>query len=389
MLIVLLSILESIGLVIDRPTKNMFDLLKKKKAKDFVPLLKDSKGRFAKDINDNLRLAHNHFSDIFTGLPKRGREIQEARAKIVLCRKKTVNAFQASMLDAPLSQGEIVETISNLKLGKSPGIDGLSNEFFVELKDFIEPYLFLVWKEAISSGFLPIEINTGVIKLIHKKGTKEDISNWRPITCVNAIYKFFSLALGRRLSPLMNDIILKEQKGFIKGRYILDAIISLWEGFEHAEESSQDFFFFKVDFDKAYDRIEWEFVLQSLQDIGFGKMFIKFIHLLFTNAVAYVAINGRITDPILLRRSIRQGYPLAPLLYAISFDALGWIIKKCMSDATIQGLKVKGTDDQLCLQQFADDTNAILRAKEKYAETFLDSLNIFCLVSGSYQSCQN
>ena len=59
----------------------------------------------------------------------------------------------------------------------------------------------------------------------------------------------------------MNDFILPEQKGFIKGRFILDAIITLWEVLEDAQNLDQPFVFFKIDFDKAYDRIEWDFVL--------------------------------------------------------------------------------------------------------------------------------
>ena len=59
----------------------------------------------------------------------------------------------------------------------------------------------------------------------------------------------------------MDSLILKEQKGFIKGRFILDAIIAMWEGIDYANDIDLDLLFFKIDFDKAYDRVDWDFIL--------------------------------------------------------------------------------------------------------------------------------
>ena len=78
---------------------------------------------------------------------------------------------------------------------------------------------------------------------------------------MNSICKIFAFSLARRINGIMKDIILKEQTGFIKGRYILDAIISLCEGMEHALDTEQEFIFLKIDFDQVYDCIEWDFVL--------------------------------------------------------------------------------------------------------------------------------
>ncbi|MCO5600177.1 hypothetical protein L7F22_054285 [Adiantum nelumboides] len=124
----------------------------------------------------------------------------------------------------------------------------------------------------------------------------------------------------------MHQIDLPKQKGFIKGKFILDAIITLSESMDYAQESDQNYVYFKIDFDKAYDRVEWDFIFQSLQDIGFGRKFIKYVCTLFGNACAKVAINGEIFAYFPLRRSIRQGCPIAPLLFAICSNALGWLV---------------------------------------------------------------
>ena len=77
---------------------------------------------------------------------------------------------------------------------------------------------------------------------------------------MTSTYKVFTFSLARRLSPHLHYCILLEQKGFIKGRFILDSIITLWETLELAIDTNIDLLFLKIDFDKAYDRVEWDFI---------------------------------------------------------------------------------------------------------------------------------
>ena len=83
----------------------------------------------------------------------------------------------------------------------------------------------------------PLSIE-GVIKLIHTREDKSLFSNWRRITCLTSTYKILSKSLALRITTYMDQWIRKEQKGFIKGRFILDAFISLWEGIEFAKSSN-------------------------------------------------------------------------------------------------------------------------------------------------------
>lgn len=112
----------------------------------------------------------------------------------------------------------------------------------------------------------------------------------------------------------------------------------MWEGMEYIDEQDLDIVFLKIDFDQAYDRLEWELILQPLHDIGFGKSFIHYVHCLFDNARTTVALNGKLSSPpIILKRSIRQGCPLAPLLFVIVADALGWLVKHRMEAGELIG----------------------------------------------------
>ena len=153
---------------------------------------------------------------------------------------------------------------------------------------------------------------------------------------LNSAYKIYAKAIALRLCNHMKEWINKEQKGFIKGRYILDAIIAIWEGMELAEETEQEYIFFKIDFEKAYDKVSWKYILESLKQMGCGENFCIMVKTLLGNATVRVNVNGELTESFKLSRSIRQGCPLAPLLYAIAADGLTWLVRGKMEQGKIK-----------------------------------------------------
>ena len=286
-------------------------------------------------------------------------------------------------LDADLMISELERAIDSLKNHKSPGLDGLPAEFYKTFKEILLHPLLMVWQEAVAHGALPINMNTGVIKLLYKKGDRQDISNWRPITMLSTAYKIYAKALALRLTDHLNKWIGKEQKGFVNGRYILYAIIALWEGVDYAHHSRQDILFVKIDYDKAYDRIEWDFLLQALNDMGLGPKYRSFIQTLLGNARARVSVSGHLTQPISLSKSIRQGCPIAPLLFAIAADSSVWLVKDRILSGHLHGISLPNSNEEMCLQLFADDSNALVRNDSRSLVTFWQCLDIFCRASGS------
>ncbi|XP_059075477.1 secreted RxLR effector protein 78-like [Cryptomeria japonica] len=128
--------------------------------------------------------------------------------------------------------------------------------------------------------------------------------------------------LATRLEKLLPRFIYPTQTGFIKGRYILENLITSWEAMEWARTSNQDAAMFLFDYEKAYDRVEWEFIIMMLESFGFLGEFCQIVKVLLHDASAQIDINGSLSTPIVLSRSIRQGCPLAPSLFVIASDAL-------------------------------------------------------------------
>ena len=157
---------------------------------------------------------------------------------------------------------------------KAPSCDGFPCEFYKAFREKINLHLHKVYLEAYYSYSLGSIINKENITFIPKAGNPKDICNWRPITLLNVSYKIISKALSIKIRHLLPQIIRPEQTGIMKSWYILDNIIAMWEGMEWARHSKQHAIFLKIDFEKAYDWIEWPFILTMLYALWFGPTFL-------------------------------------------------------------------------------------------------------------------
>ena len=127
----------------------------------------------------------------------------------------------------------------------------------------------------------------------------------RPITLLNLSYKILAKALAGRIAPLVSRFISKTQTRFIQGRYVLENLITNWEAMHWAKENGQEVAMILLDFEKTYDRIEWCFVIGMLKAFGFPNKYCDWISILFNETSTVIDVNGNLSEPIRLQRSIR------------------------------------------------------------------------------------
>ncbi|XP_059076993.1 uncharacterized protein LOC131876187 [Cryptomeria japonica] len=222
---------------------------------------------------------------------------------------------------------EIQKAINSLHNDKAPGPDGLLVEFYKANLNWICSDLLDIYNEALGKGSLGNVINKGTIKFIPKDGDKALVKNWRPITLLNVSYKILAKMLAVRLEKILPKFICPTQTDFIKGRYILENLITSWEAMEWSKVSDQDTTMFLLDFEKAYDRVEWDFIIMMLEAFGFPSEFYTYVKVLLQDASTQIDVNGSLSSSIMLSRSIRQGCPLAPALFVIASDALFYLFR--------------------------------------------------------------
>lgn len=182
-----------------------------------------------------------------------------------------------------------------------------------------------------------------MIKIINKKkGDKEELQNFRPISLLNCDYKILAKVMANRLKRVLPRIIQTNQAYAVLSRDISDTVINTD--------------LINTDLEKAFDRVEHDFLFEVLRKYDFGNKFVHCLRGLYSDAKSCVKCNGFLTDFIYLTRSIRQGCPLSALLYTLVAEPLGLAIN---ADSGIKGIPLDGFKDfskETKIYQYADDT---------------------------------
>lgn len=221
----------------DRGSKFFFNLLKHKHIKESIYRLIINN----KEITDPASISAA-FADYYKKLLS-SEDSSEAIEVRDSCRSLFPNKLDADdvmSLSIPISIEEIEGAIKALKDDKAPGPDGLPIEFYKANITWISKDLLDLYNEAISTGSRGPEINRGYIKLLLKEGDKNLIKNWRPITLLNVSYNFLAKVLAIRLVHILPKFVSITQTSFIKGRYILENLITAWEAMDWAKMSHQN-----------------------------------------------------------------------------------------------------------------------------------------------------
>ena len=183
-----------------------------------------------------------------------------------------------------------------MKSNKSPGLDGLTPEFF---KTFWEDLGTIIQKlacEVSNSGQLPHSMRTGLITLIPKKGDLRNLTNWRPISLLNIDYKIITKTLASRVSKVIDTLISEDQSCCVPGGNIADNVILMDNIIQHLGNTNTRGYILKIDQYKAFDRVEHAYLLNVLTKMGFGDTFFRWVKLLYTNIGACIKHNGFVSD---------------------------------------------------------------------------------------------
>ena len=232
-------------------------------------------------------------------------------------------------LDQPLTLQELYTALKQMKKDTSPGLSGLTVEFFIEFWPIVGRLVFESLQDAWDQGRLSISQQREVIKLIPKEGKDPlNVQNWRPITFLNMDHKMLTKALSLRLASVLPDLIHSDQKGFVCGRFSGENVLDVYAMISAAEADHQQYALLMLDIEKAFDSVSWSYLEEVLTAFNFPQLFITWIHILHNGKELHLMNNGHMSQPIFPTRSSSQGCSLSPQLYVLVMETLALAIRK-------------------------------------------------------------
>lgn len=272
----------------------------------------------------------------------------------------TLTEQDKSMCEGNITLEECYKSLCDMKSNKSPGSDGLTAEFYRKFWDQLGPKLVEVLNFSVKVGTLPDSLRRAVITILHKQGKPpNEIKNYRPISLLNIDYKILSKSLANRISPNLDQLISHDQTGFMKNRYIGENIRLISDIIEVTKRKNIPGLLLLLDFEKAYDTVEWEFMMKVLKAFNFGPSIIRWVKLCYTDISSTVLNNGFSCGWFQVKRGLRQGCGMSCVLFLLAAEILSILIKESKK---VKGISVMGREYKL--SQYADDTTCILSDKE-------------------------
>ena len=360
----------------ERNTKFFMSQEKKNYLNKCITQLIDSDNRIVMDKEAILEMQRNFYKELYTENIDSNSEDFKLHSSLFLQEDTPIlTKEEKAICDSDITQRELLISLKELKNGKTPGTDGLTTDFYkffwVDIKDCLYDSILY----AIHNGELSVEQKRGIISLIPKKDKDRlFLKNWRPISLLNTDYKLLAKCLAMRLKKILPNIINHDQTGYLKGRFIGENIRNIEDILFYTEKFQLPGIMVTIDFEKAFDSLNWSFLDACLEHFNFGKIFRKYINVLYSNIESATSNNGHISKFFTLERGVRQGCPLSPYLFIIAIEVLAQNIRK---NDNIDGIKI--SNENIKISQLADDTTCFLGN--------LESLNILLKTFHEYSLC--
>lgn len=325
----------------------------------------------------------NHFKRIFTqNQNEPGNEFnlpQEVLTEITPIPNEALMG-----LEQMPTESEIKSAAFALGPTKAPGPDGITASLIQQNWTAFGPVVNREVLNFFQTGVLAESTGNTHLVLIPKVKAPTMVSEFRPISICNFMYKVISKIIAKRMQPWMNGIIAHNQTAFVPGREISENIILLREILHTFKQPNrvEKQFVLKVDLAKAFDMLRWDYLFALLPVYGFPPSMCKWIEACIKSAKFTILFNGAGDGFLRPTRGLKQGCAMSPYLFILAMDPLArWLNLKIKQEA-LKGLKVAPTSQPLSCSMFADDLLLMGKLTNTEVESMAETLQSFCQASG-------
>ncbi|KAK9992106.1 hypothetical protein SO802_027091 [Lithocarpus litseifolius] len=268
---------------------------------------------------------------------------------------------------------------------KAPGPDGMPPLFYQYFWPTVGDVVTKTVLDFLNHGLAPPNFNETHIVLIPKVKEPKRVTDFRPISLCNMVFRITSKVIANELKKIFPSIISDTQSAFVHGRLITDNVLVAFETMHHIngrKGGRKGEMTLKLDMSKAYDRVEWLCLEKIMAKLGFGEKWRKLIMRCATTVSYSVKINGKPRAKIIQSRGIRQRDPLSPYLFLLCAEGLSALIKKSMDMGEMEGITVCKGAPRLSHLFFADDSIIFCKATIEECNALQRILGIYEQASG-------
>ena len=246
----------------------------------------------------------------------------------------------------PITDNEVAIHLSSLNCSKSTGTNGIPKKFLKMSSTIIAPILTKLLNKCIAEGVYPDILKIAQIIPIHKKGSKTDCSNYRPISLLSPFTKIFEKCLYDRMYNYLEDkkLITPNQYGFWPKFSTSLALSDICTEILTNIDSKKTICTIFLDLAKAFDIVDHSILLKKLHLYGFRGIPLQLLKSYLTNRKQYTVVNGAFSTTRQVTCGVPQGSTLGPLLFLICINDLPSVTK-------------------FSVKLFADDTNLTMASK--------------------------
>jgi len=340
--------------------------------------LKLPNGIWSSDITTLQEEAQRFFKDLFCG------NHHHQNTHFTFGPHPTIDEDAIHTLTRPVTKDEVTASLNSMKSYKSPGPDGFHCIFFKQYWHIVGDDNFKLVSSAFRTGFFVPNISDTLIALIPKIDPPQTYKDFRPISLCNITYKIITKVLVDRLRPILDNIIGPYQNSFLQGRGTSDNSIVLQEivHFMQRSKRKKGYVAFKLDLEKAFDNVNWEFLKSCLYDFGFPNATIKLIMHCVTSSTFYVLWNGNKLPPFKPTHGFRQGDMLSPYLFILCMEKLSFAINNVVLQGHWDPIRLSTTSPHISHLLFADDVLLFTKARKSQLRFIKDLFDKFSQASG-------
>ena len=256
---------------------------------------------------------------------------------------------ESESLNSEINLEELDQVLKSCKNNKSPGLDGLTYEFYKKVWPLIKHDFVKILQCQLDRACMIESNKIGATRLAPKVSGVPQVDELRPITLLNTDYKLLSKLLVRRVKPVLPTVVRSSQLCTVSGKNILFGINNIISSIFHVKDKKKHGCILSLDFFKAYDRVLLDYLLKVMRKMNFSVQFCNWIRMMHDGAKTQFILT-HLSVAIEVSFSIRQGDPLAMILYILYIEPLLLYLEQSLT-----GLQVAGIGQ--VLEAYCDDVN--------------------------------